>query len=230
MLPAMKIRYLHEWDVCYAEAVGIQRELQGKILLEDSGTPQIRTIAGADISYSKKDSLFYASVLVLDASTMELIEESSWTARVTFPYIPGLLSFREAPVLLKAFEKLRNRPDAVMFDGQGIAHPLRMGLACHMGLFLDLPTLGCAKKKLVGDYVEPAGVKGSMSELLHQGERVGSVLRTKDGVKPVFISPGHKMGHGRAAQIALMCCRGYRIPEPTRRAHLAVNMIRLQHG
>lgn len=225
----MKIKHLHNWDVCYADALGLQYELAGRLVLEDGDLAGFRRIAGADISYSRNDDLFFAAVVVLDAETMEVVEQSSSVERVSFPYIPGLLSFREAPVLLKAFEKLRGRPDAVMFDGQGTAHPRRMGLACHMGLFLDIPALGCAKKRLVGEYKEPGIEKGSCSELVHRGERVGAVVRTKDRVKPVFISPGHRIGISRAIETALACCRGYRIPEPTRQAHLLVNRLRLQH-
>lgn len=225
----MKIKYLHNWDVCYADAVQIQYELAGKLVLEDGKASRPKKIAGADISYSKNDDLFFAAVVVLDADTLRVIEESSGIDHVTFPYIPGLLSFREAPVLLKAFEKIKSRPDIVMFDGQGIAHPRRMGLASHMGLFLDTPTMGCAKKKLVGEFAEPGPVKGGWSELLHRGEQIGAVLRTKHNVKPVFISPGHKIGFARAVETALGCCNGYRIPEPTRQAHLLVNRLRIQY-
>lgn len=225
----MKIKHLHKWNVCYADAVGIQYDLAGRILLEGAGHPKLEKIAGADISYSKNDDLFFAGVVVLDAATLEIIEESNCVDRVSFSYIPGLLSFREAPVLLKAFEKIRSKPDVVMFDGQGIAHPRRLGLASHMGLFLDMPTLGCAKKKLVGEFEEPGAKRGSYSELVHRGERVGTVLRTKDKVKPVFISPGHRMGFARAVEVALGCCNGYRVPEPTRQAHLLVNRLRMRH-
>jgi deoxyribonuclease V len=225
----MKIKYLHDWNVCYADAVSLQYELAGRLVLEDGHSPKLKKIAGADISYSKNDDLFFAGVVVLDAASLEIIEEGSSVDHVSFPYIPGLLSFREAPVLLKAFEKIKSRPDIVIFDGQGIAHPRRLGLASHMGLFLDIPSMGCAKKKLVGDFAEPGNKKGSWSELVHRGEKIGAVLRTKDGVKPVFISPGHKIGFARVVQTALSCCNGYRIPEPTRQAHLLVNRLRLQY-
>lgn len=225
----MKIKYLHNWDVCYADAVSIQYDLARQLVLEDGKAARPKKIAGADISYSRNDDLFFAAVVVLDAGSLEVIEESSSVDRVSFPYIPGLLSFREAPVLLKAFEKIKSRPDVVMFDGQGIAHPRRLGLACHMGLFLDVASLGCAKKKLVGDFTEPGAKKGKWSDLVHRGETIGAVLRTKDNVKPVFISPGHRIGFARAVETALACCNGYRIPEPTRQAHLLVNRLRLQH-
>ena len=226
----MKIKRLHEWEVCYTEAVDIQRDLRDKLVLENARNFRVRKIAGADISYSRNDDLFFAAVLVLDAETLEVIDRSFSSGRVSFPYIPGLLTFREGPVLLEAFEKLKTRVDAVMFDGQGIAHPRRMGLASHMGLFLGVPTLGCAKKKLVGDFDEPGIQRGCYSELLHKGENVGAALRTKTGVKPVFVSPGHRMGLRSAIDLTLACCLGYRIPEPTRQAHLLVNRLRVGHG
>ena len=226
----MKIKRLHEWEVCYTEAVGIQRDLRDKLVLENARNFRVRKIAGADISYSRNDDLFFAAVVVLDAETLEVIDRSFSSGRVSFPYIPGLLTFREGPVLLEAFEKLKTGVDAVMFDGQGIAHPRRMGLASHMGLFLGVPTLGCAKKKLVGDFDEPGIQRGCYSELLHKGENVGAALRTKTGVKPVFVSPGHRMGLRSAIDLTLACCSGYRIPEPTRQAHLLVNRLRVGHG
>lgn len=225
----MKIKYLHNWDVCYADALSIQYKLAREIVLDDGRASKLKKIAGADISYSKNDDLFFAGVVVLDADTLNIIEEAGAMERVSFPYIPGLLSFREAPALIKAFEKVRSKPDVIMFDGQGIAHPRRLGLASHMGLFLDVPSLGCAKKKLVGEFEEPGIKKGSYSELIHRGDKIGAVLRTKDNVKPVFISPGHRIGIARSIETVFLCCNGYRIPEPTRQAHLLVNRLRLQH-
>ena len=150
--------------------------------------------------------------------------------RVSFPYVPGLLSFREAPPLLKAFEKLSQSPDLAIFDGQGIAHPRGIGLASHLGLFLDVPTIGCAKSRLVGEH-EPVGMeKGEMSDLIYKGESVGRVLRSKRDVKPLFVSPGHRISQDRAAEIVLSCCRGYRFPEPIRRAHLKVNELRVKYS
>ncbi len=224
----MHVRNIHQWDCDYAGAVGIQKNLAAQLILQDdglSGTP--RHIAGADISYTKGDNVFFAAVVVLNYRTMEILEESSWCGPVDFPYIPGLLSFREGPPLLKAFEKLRLIPDAVLFDGQGIAHPRGIGLASHLGLFLDIPTIGCAKKRLFGEETIPGDNPGSWSPLLNKQGIVGAILRTKRNVKPLYISQGHKIGLNAAIEIVLSCTRGYRLPEPTRQAHLAVNRMRL---
>ena len=223
----MNIKYLHHWNITYKEAVNIQQELKGKLILYDKKSPgEMRTIAGADISYSKQDDMFFAAVVLLAWPTMDVIEEVSLAERAPFPYIPGLLTFREGPALLKVFEKLTSVPDGVIFDGQGIAHPRGIGLASHMGLFLDIPTIGCAKKRLVGVYDEVGAEIGDYADLTLDGRIMGAVVRTKKNVKPLFISPGHKIGLRRAVEVVLSCCRGYRIAEPVRRAHLAVNRIR----
>ncbi|MBW2600264.1 MAG: endonuclease V [Deltaproteobacteria bacterium] len=203
----MKIEHLHNWNVSYDRA----REIQN----------------GADISYSKGSNLFFAVVVILDFSTMEIVEQVSSSGTVDFPYIPGLLTFREGPILLEAFQKLRSTPGAIIFDGHGIAHPRGIGLASHMGLFLNTPSIGCAKTRLVGSYNEVGNEPGDFSSLVHNDEIMGAVLRTKRNVKPVFISQGHKIGLKKAIGITLSCCRGYRLPEPTRKAHLAVNEIRI---
>jgi len=227
----MKVNMLHDWDVTCREAVGIQEMLKGRLVLRDNpdGLPP-DTIAGADISYSRHSDLFFAAVMLFSYPALEILEEASWMERVRFPYVPGLLSFREAPPLLKAFEQLSQAPDMAIFDGQGIAHPRGIGLASHMGLFLGVPTIGCAKSRLVGEH-EPVGPeKGETSDLLFRGEPVGKVLRSRRNVKPLFVSPGHLIGRDRAAEVVLSCCRGYRFPEPIRRAHLRVNELRVQHS
>ena len=226
----MNIKHLHDWNVTYADAITIQKDLSTRLILHDDGLPDMLShIAGADISYAKGDNLFYAAVVVLDYRTMEIVEEVSWNGRVDFPYIPGLLSFREGPPLLRAFEKLRIVPDVVMFDGQGIAHPRGIGLASHVGLFLEVPAIGCAKTRLIGTNDPPGGNVGDSSCLLYQGKTIGAVVRTKKGIKPIFISQGHKIGLDSAISVVLSCTRGYKLPEPTRQAHLAVNRLRL-HG
>ena len=227
----MKINMLHGWDVTCREAVGIQEMLKaGLILHDDPGGLPLETVAGADISYSRHSDLFFAVVILFSYPALEILDEAFWMERVSFPYVPGLLSFREAPPLLKAFEQLSHAPDLAIFDGQGIAHPRGIGLASHMGLFLGIPAIGCAKSRLVGEH-EPVGPeKGDMSDLLFKGEPVGRVLRSKRNVKPLFVSPGHLIGQERAAGIVLSCCRGYRFPEPIRRAHLRVNELRVQHS
>lgn len=224
----MKITSPHAWNIGYREARTVQEQLAEKLILRDDHKPlKIGTIAGADISYSRHDDLFFASVLILDFETMEVIEESYFSERVSFPYIPGLLTFREGPPLIRAFEKLQRRPDAVIFDGQGIAHPRGFGLASHLGLILDIPSIGCAKTRLVGTFQEPGPERGDFSDLLHDDAVVGSVLRTRNRVKPLFISQGHRISLATARAVVLASCRGYRLPEPTRRAHLSVNRLRL---
>lgn len=226
----MKTKNLHSWDVNYKDAINIQRALREKLILHDEGIPdEIRIVAGADVSYSKESSLFFAAIILLEFPSMKVIEEAFFTERVRFPYIPGLLTFREGPPLLKAFEKLRNVPDIVIFDGQGIAHPRGFGLASHMGLFLDIPTIGCAKTRLAGECdKEVANETGAYSHLVLNGRIIGAVLRTRKNVKPVFVSQGHRIGLQTAIDITLSCCAGYKLPEPTRRAHLAVNRNRLE--
>ena len=229
MIVQMRINNLHSWDVSYKEAINIQQTLREKLILYDDGIPdKIKTITGADISYSRGSDLFFAAVVLFEFPSMEVIEETSFTERVSFPYIPGLLSFREGPPLLKAFKKLRIVPDVAIFDGQGIAHPRGFGLASHMGLFLNIPTIGCAKTKLAGKYDEPGNEVGDYSDLILNDRIVGAVLRTKKNVKPVFVSQGHRIGLQRAVDVVLSSCVGYKLPEPSRKAHLTVNRIRAE--
>jgi len=222
------LRLLHSWDVTYEEAVSIQNTLKKQLILHDGvKIGQLHIIAGADISYGRNSDLFFAAVVVLSYPDMEPIEEAHAIEKISFPYIPGMLSFREGPVLLKAFENLQRTPDIVIFDGQGIAHPRGVGLAAHLGLFLDIPAIGCAKSRLCGEHREPGPLPGDHEDLLHQGQVIGSALRTKTRVRPVFVSPGHRISLERSREITLECCRGYRLPEPVRQAHLAVNRLRL---
>jgi deoxyribonuclease V len=168
----------------------------------------------------------YAGIVVLRLATLETIEEVSAVGETQFPYVPGLLSFREAPALLEAWAKLQTEPDAVMFDGQGLAHPRRLGIACHAGLLLNRPTIGCAKSVLVGKFDDPDAQRGSWTPIMDKGETVGAALRTKNKVQPVYISPGHLIDLNGAIDLTLRCDGGYRVPEPTRRAHLLVNAAR----
>lgn len=210
----------------YREAAALQWTLAERVVLrkEDDWPP--RTVAGVDVSYEKHGDLFFAGIVVLDFPSLELREEASASGRVTFPYIPGLLSFRELPIVLEAFRRLRTVPEAVLVDGQGIAHPRRLGVASHLGLWLDLPTVGCAKSRLCGEHGEPGGRRGERAPLLLKGEPIGTVLTTRDGISPLYISPGHRIDFEGAADLALACCRRYRLPEPTRLAHLLTNRLR----
>lgn len=217
--------YDHGWNVTPKEAFQIQKDLRERVVLENS-FEEIGLIAGADVAFSEKEKKVFAAVVLLNFQTMELVERASALGSLTFPYIPGLLSFREGPALLEAFRNLRNCPDLIIFDGQGIAHPRGLGLASHMGVLLGTPSIGCAKSKLIGDYQEPGPRRGMSSDLLMGKELVGVVLRTKDNVKPVFVSPGHLIDISTSVEIVLRCCRRYRLPEPTRLAHMEVEKLK----
>ncbi|OHC13126.1 MAG: endonuclease V, partial [Planctomycetes bacterium RIFOXYD12_FULL_42_12] len=183
----MEIKQLHSWRVNYKKAVQIQETLRDLLTFEKY-TGKIQTIAGADVSYDKHSDRFYAGVVVFKLNKhLEMIEEATVAGKARFPYIPGLLSFREAPILLRAFRKLKNNPDIVLFDGQGIAHPRRFGLASHMGLILDKPSIGCAKSRLVGEYSSVENTAGAYSKLIYENKAVGAVLRTKRNTRPVFV-------------------------------------------
>ena len=217
----MKYLKLHTWNVDYKKAVEIQERLKKSIILKDS-TKNCKLIAGADVSYTKGSEIFYASVVVFNLQTMERVEEVTASGKVDFPYIPGLLSFRESPILLKAFAKIKSEPDVIILDAQGIAHPRGIGLASHIGLLLDKSSIGCAKTRLIGEYNEVGGEAGCHSQLTVKGEIVGAVLRTRKNVKPVFVSPGHKIDLNTSIDLVLKTCRGYRLPEPVRQAHKLV--------
>ena len=216
---------LHDWNVSPAEAVALQQQLRSQIRIEPL-TDLPKTIAGCDISFNKFEETVYAGIVVLRLDTLETIEEAGVVSTAPFPYIPGLLSFREIPSLLQAWEKLKTEPDVVMFDGHGTAHPRRIGIASHGGLFLNRPTFGCGKSVLVGKYDEPAPERGSWSPMTHYREVIGAALRTKNNVNPVYVSPGHLIDLETAISLTLACNGGYRIPEPTRRAHNLVNALR----
>ena len=223
----MKVRYLHPWDVTPREAVKIQKALCGKLRLgENMFSGHLRWVGGADISYTRGDDRFFAAVVILEWPSLQTVEEATHAEKVTFPYVPGLLSFREGPPLIRAFEKLKRAPDVVLFDGQGIAHPRGFGLASHMGVLLNVASVGCAKTKLVGEHDEVGEAAGDYTELVYGGRAVGAVVRTKDRVKPIYVSQGHRVGLRQSIRLALSCCRGYRIPEPVRQAHLLVNRMR----
>ena len=229
---------LHGWNLSYAEARQLQTQLAGRVKVTSLGkTP--RLIAGLDCAFSKGGKRILAAVVVLevtgshsgsagqpDCFELEPVETVSAVQETRFPYIPGLLSFREAPVCLEAVEKLSRQPDLFMIDGQGVAHPRRLGLAAHLGLFFEKPTIGCAKSRLIGTFEEPGDEKGAWSPLRDGDEVIGAVVRTRSQVKPVFVSVGHKCRLEDAIRVTLACTTRYRIPEPTRLAHQAVSRLK----
>lgn len=224
----MNFANLHSWNLTPTQAVALQRRLASRI---DCKSPfdRCELIAGADVSYNRFSPIFYAAVVVLRTCDWSIVEKAHAIGRSPFPYVPGLLSFREGPIVLEAFSKLQCRPDAVMFDGQGFAHPRRFGLACHVGLWLGLPSLGCAKTRLIGTHREPGKQRGCRTALRDGADVIGSVLRTKPNVKPLFVSTGHLFDLPSAVRLVLRSCRGYRLPEPTRQAHLYVNELRRKY-
>jgi len=185
----------------------------------------VKLVAGADLAYLADGSRAWAAVVLWSPADSSVVETVTVSGRPGFPYVPGYLSFREGPLLLRAFKRLQHLPDLVLFDGQGIAHPRGLGLAAHLGVLLDLPSVGCAKSRLVGEHGEPGPRRGDWAPLLLEGRRVGAVLRTRESVKPLWISPGHRMGIPQAVRWALACCRT-RVPEPIRLAEQAVNRLK----
>jgi deoxyribonuclease V len=210
----------HDWNLSWDEARRIQETLAGQVTREDDfGT--IQTVAGVDLAYPRTATGVVtgrAAVVVLTFPELEAVEEHVVTRPVTFPYIPGLLSFREAPIALAALQQLRKLPDVLLVDGHGIAHPRRFGIACHLGVLLNLPTIGCAKSILVGRAVEPGALPGDSTPLMHGGEVIGTAIRTRARSRPLYVSPGHRVSLETAAALVLRCARGYRLPEPTRLA------------
>lgn len=204
----------------YADAVRIQRDMAGRVRLTPLSEPP-RRVAATDVAFQTRTGMTCAAVVVVEASTLELLQTVTIRQPTEFPYIPGLLSFREVPALLACFDRLNPAPDLVICDGQGIAHPRGLGLAAHLGLLLQLPTIGCAKSRLVGEYLEPAMEKGCRSSLLYKDRQIGEVVRTRRGVKPLFVSPGHLVSIADATRMVLATTTRYRLPEPIRFAHQA---------
>ena len=217
---------LHTWDLSPRQAIRLQDELTRRISLCPM-QKRPRFIAGLDCALSKDKRHIYAAAVVFSFPELELLETASAKGSLVFPYVPGLLSFREAPVCLKAVEKLKHTPDVFLIDGQGVAHPRRLGLASHLGLFLNTPTIGCAKSRLIGTYEEPEPEKGNFSWLYDKDEKIGAVVRTRTNVKPLFISPSHLCDIDNAIEYTLACTTKYRLPEPTRIAHQTVAKVKL---
>lgn len=216
---------LHPWDLSPAQAIALQNQLRAQVELVPLSAPP-RLIGGADLSFDIGSDTVYAGIVVLSFPDLKIVEECGVRTTAPFPYVPGLLSFRESPPILEVWDKLRHRPDVLVFDGQGTAHPRRFGIACHLGLWLDLPTVGCAKTLLCGRYEGLGQERGSRAPLVNRGDVVGEALRTKTGINPVFVSPGHRCDGESAVALMLQCNGGYKIPEPTRRAHDFVNRLR----
>jgi len=221
----MDIPDLHPWNVTYEEAIKIQKCLKDKVILKKIDR-RINYIAGLDVSYAKGGNTVWAGVVVLDFPSLVKIEERWAQSKVSFPYIPGLLSFREIPALLDVLRNIEVEPDLIFCDGQGIAHPRGLGIASHLGVLLRKPTIGCAKSRLVGEF-DPVGEdRGEYVYLRYQNRIIGAVVRTRSRVKPVFISPGYGVVLKDCIRFVLETCPTYRIPEPTRQAHLLVNSVR----
>lgn len=227
----MKIKSIHSWNVSPGEAVQIQKRLAERI----KTTPlpkEPETIAGADIGWIKgSPARAFAGVVLMEFPSLRVVDEIIREGEIVFPYVPGLLSFREAPLLLELFKTLSPAPDLVFFDGHGIAHPRRLGLASHLGLFLNCPTIGCAKSKLIGTFAEPANAKDSFSYLVDDNDQVlGAAVRSREGCKPIFVSAGHLIDLDHAIRWTLQCATRYRIPEPTRLAHNLVAAYKRETG
>ena len=221
----MRPRLEHRWNLTPKQAIALQRELSRRVVRNDDFT-KIRRVAGADIALDKATNTGYAGVIVYSFPSLEEIERRWASGPLRFPYVPGLLSFREGPLLLKALAKLRTEPDLFLFDAQGIAHPRRFGLSSHLGVVLDKPAVGVAKSRLCGTHREPANRAGAWTKLRDRRETIGAVLRTRTNVKPVFISVGHRVALETAVELARACCDGTRIPRPTREADRWVSQLK----
>ncbi len=216
----MNITHLHRWDVTPSEAAHIQSDLRSRVQVCPINAP-LRTVAGVDVGVH--DDMARAAVVVLSYPELAVLERVIVDLPATFPYVPGLLAFRECPAVLRAFEQLDIAPDLIIVDGQGYAHPRRFGIACHVGVVLDRPTIGCAKSRLIGVHDDPGAEAGSWVELRDAGEVIGVVVRSKRGANPLYVSVGHRVDLPGAMRLVLACCRGYRLPETSRQAHMAAS-------
>jgi deoxyribonuclease V len=225
----MKLAVSHPWDLSVSEAKALQPQLAEKVIAKTTLEPgAIQAVAGVDVGFRK--DVARAAVVVLSFPELEPLDCALGEAPVTFPYVPGLLTFREGPSVLNALEKLATWPDLFIFDGHGLAHPRRIGLAAHMGVILDHPSIGCAKSRLTGTHDEPGEAVGAWVPLLDQGEIIGAVVRSRSKVKPLYVSVGHRVDLPTAIHLVLQCTRGYRLPETTRYAHKVASGLELQVG
>lgn len=208
------------WELTPAAARRVQEELRGRVVVSGGPAPEsLRTVAGLDVSFCREKGLLFAAVVVLRIPGFAVVEEGTAVLTAKFPYVPGLLAFREGPALLKALGEIRTTVDLLVFDGQGIAHPRGFGIASHLGILLECPSIGVAKRRLVGEYTMPPPEKGAYTYLFYEEKKVGTVLRTRAGAKPVFVSPGHLVGIQEATVLACALCTKFRLPEPIRAAH-----------
>jgi deoxyribonuclease V len=214
----MKIKQLHDWDLSQSEAMQLQKQLAFEVIREDVFDAPVKTVAGIDLGYDAKNDSSRAVVVVLSFPELELIESAEAILPIQFPYYPSLLSFRETPVAIKALEKLKVAPDLILCDGQGIAHPRRFGIACHIGLLTNKPSIGVAKSILIGKFKDLEEKRGSVASLISRNEKIGAAVRTKDKVQPVYVSIGHKISLETAIDFVLKCAPKYRLPETTRLA------------
>ncbi len=217
----MNVEPLHPWPATPKEAIALQRELANRVRLLPI-PPAANLLAGLDISISRRGTHLFAGVVIWDRRRREVLETQVARVPCAFPYVPGLLSFREIPGIVEVVRRLKTTPDVFLCDGQGLAHPRRIGLASHAGLWLGVPTVGCAKSRLCGEHREPGPRRGAAARLMHEGEQVGVVLRTRDRVKPLYVSPGHLCDFASARRIVLAAATRFRQPEPTRLAHQLV--------
>lgn len=213
---SLPIQHAHPWDLSPAEARQIQEALREKVGVRALPVEQVSAVGGVDAAFTKESIV--AAAVVLDLEALEIREQAVVHEPLNFPYIPGLLSFREAPGILTALARLDELPDVLIVDGHGLAHPRRLGLACHLGVLLDLPAIGCAKSVLVGEHAPLGAEVGSTAELIDGDEVVGMAVRTRENVRPVYVSVGHRVDLESAVRLVLACSGGYRLPEPTRRA------------
>lgn len=227
----MKSIINHPWDITEEEALTLQQQLAAKVIKEDCFN-SIHNVAGVDVAYDKHSDKLFAAVVVLDAVSLEPIEMATAEGKSPFPYIPGLFSFREIPPIAKALDQLAITPDLIVCDGQGIAHPRRFGLACHLGVLFNVPTIGCGKTRLIGEAESPDQPRGSFKSLVDSKEVIGHVLRTQDNVNPIYVSTGHRVSLATASDWILKLSPKYRLPETTRKADQLVNSLMRQanHG
>lgn len=225
----LRMQFRHRWNLTPSAAIELQRQLAERVEERAlAGEPKL--VAGADCAFTPDGARIIAGWVVWDVRRQQAIETATAQMRVSFPYVPGLLSFREIPALLMAARKLKTEPDVLMYDGHGRAHPRRFGIACHLGVLLARPTVGCAKSRLCGEHKEPAERRGSHVPLFDGAEKIGRVLRTRDGFKPVYVSVGHLVTIDDAVNVVMRSCTKYRLPEPARLAHQLVTESRRLEG